>query len=338
MENIFLFYDINSSDVNSDNSSLLGEFPYWQPALAFSLFCNIAVPFGTVSVLYLPLLLVLFRLLKNEQLKVFNLIHVSLLIAAILDDILRTCLYCIYLPSALRYCICSNFINAMLYVEYIFFLIYRPLAFACLSVLQCLVIIGKRKLANIKVACGMIALCIGISFVSIVSIVRLFYEMDITIICYASTCPRSGLEIFRVRPLVIFFFLSVVATFASLAIVIVTSIWSCAIFRTYYAGGDDQLNHKMLSLPFIMPLVIISTPLLEGVLRVPVAHFLSTLSLDDLLPYWIAFSTSILSSVLRVLIRLPYPLILLYTHTRLRQAVKGLLNQLRNRSQVTPDQ
>ena len=86
MENFSLLYNNNSSDV-SDNISQLREFPYWQLTLAIGLFCNIAPPSFIVLVLYLPLLMVLLRMMKKEQLKALNLIHVSLLIASILDDI-----------------------------------------------------------------------------------------------------------------------------------------------------------------------------------------------------------------------------------------------------------
>ena len=139
-----MLYKSNSSDVSSSNSSLPGEFSYWQPTLAISLFFNITVPCGTVFVLYLPLLMVLLRIMKKDHFKLLNLVHVSLLIASILDDILHTSLYSIYLPSALRYCVCSRLINAMLNAEYRFFYVYRPLSFACLSVLQLFVILGKK--------------------------------------------------------------------------------------------------------------------------------------------------------------------------------------------------
>ena len=65
MENI-LFYDSNSSNVSSGNGILLGEFAYWRPTLAITLFLNITVPSATVLVLYLPLLVVLLRLVKKE--------------------------------------------------------------------------------------------------------------------------------------------------------------------------------------------------------------------------------------------------------------------------------
>ena len=337
MENISLLYKSNSSDVISNNSSLLGEFPYWQPTLAVALFCNIALPSITILVIYLPLLMVLLRMLKKELLKALNLIHVSLLTASILDDILRTCLFSIYLPSALRYCICSDLISAMIGAEYRFFFVYRPLAFACLSVLQFLVVIGKKKFVNLKVACAMIALSIGVSSVCSASLISQQYFMERRLICDTSFCPRNGPETVHANHAVILFSLVLIVLLPSLAVVVVTSTYSCAVFKKYYTGGDDQLNCRMLSLPFIMPLVIIASSLLEAFLSGSVAHVKSMLSLGDLFPYWIAFTNSVLLGVLRFFIRLPYPIVLLNTHTPLRAAVKGLLDRLKNGNRVIPE-
>ena len=336
MENISLPYESYGSDVSSGNSSLLGEFPYWQPTLAITLVLNIAVTSGTVLVLYLPVLAVMLREMRKGHFKPLNMVHVSLLIASILDDILRTSLYSIYLPSALRYCVCSNLVNAMLNAEYIFFIIYRSLCFACLSVLQCFVILGKKKLVNLKVACSMVAVCIGISFVCVASVVRLFYETDRRLYCQSSSCPKSGLETVLVNPLVIFFSLCLVVIFPSFVVVVITSTWSCAVFKKYYTGGDNHLNCRMLSLPFVMPLVIIASSMFEAALGGSVARVMSMLSYSDLLPYWITFTNSVLVTILRFFIRLVYPLMLLYTHSHLRQTVKRLLDRFKHLNCVIP--
>ena len=327
--------DSNSSNVSSGSSSLLREFPYWQPTLAITLFFNIALPSGIVLFLYFPLLVVLLRLLKKEQLKALNLVHMSLLIASILDIILRICLYSLYLPSAFRYCDCSGLLSAILTAEIMFFIIYRPLAFACLSVLQFLTIIGKKKFVNLKVACGMVALCIIVSFICVVAAGRQLYLADWRSVCGSSFCPDSRPETALVLRNVIILSLSLVFLLPSLAVVIVMSTWSCAIFKKYYTGGDDQLNCRMLSLPFIMPIVIVSA-VFEPLLAKLAASFISVFSLGDLFPYWIMFANSILLTVLHFFIRLVYPSVLLYTHTPLRQAVKRLLNRFKHHNYVNP--
>ena len=192
MENIFLLY--NTSDSSNGNSSLLREFPYWQPTLAVTLFFNTTTLSGVILILYLPLVIELLKIMKKEQLKALNLIHMSLLISSILDDILRICLNSVLYPSAFRYCVCSNLISVVISAEYVFFFVYRAFAFACLSVLQVLLVFGKRKFINLKVACGMVVLSIGTSFVCIASVIRLVCLLDRRSICDTSFCPKSGPE------------------------------------------------------------------------------------------------------------------------------------------------
>ena len=283
MENISLL--LESSESSGGNGSLLREFPYWQPLLAVSLLLNTLILSGTILVLYLPLLIEFIRITRNEQLKALNFVHVSLLIASILDNTLRICLYSLYLPSAFRYCVCSGIISAILIAEIAFFVIYRPLAFACLSVLQFLTIIGKKKFVNLKVASGMVALCITVTFAFIVPAGRQLYLAGWRSVCGGSFCPDSRPETAFVLRNVIILSLSLIFLLPSLAVVTVMSTWSCAVFKKYYTGGDDQLNRKMLSLPFIMPIVIIASSAFEPLLTRLVSSFISMLSLGDLLPY-----------------------------------------------------
>ena len=100
--------------------------------------------------------------------------------------------------------------------------------------------------------------------------------------------------------------------------VIVTYTLSCAHFKKYYTLAE-------------MPLVIIASSMHLGG---KFAHVMSKLALGDLFHYWFFF---ILLSVLRFIIRLPYPQILLNTHTPLRAAVMGLLDQLKNGNRVIPE-
>ena len=328
MENISLL--LNNSDVG-----LLREFPYWQPTLAVILFFYATVPSGTILIVYLPLLVALLRM-KKEHFKPLNWIHMSLLMASILEDILRICLFSIYLPSVFRYCICSSVVSVILGVVFIFFLVYRPFSFACLAALQLLVVLRKKKFANLKVSCGMITLCIGVSLVYVASILRTLYETNEKVVCYDSYCPNSRSESLFGDSIKIFSSILLVSFLPSLAIVISMSTWSCAIFKKYYTGGDDQLNRRMLSLPFIMPLALIASTVLEGILVLFVGNVISMLSSSDLFPYWIAFTNSVLLIFLRFFIRLVYPLVLVYTHIPLRNAVKRLLNRFKGRNRVTP--
>ena len=159
MENIsFLVND--TEDIFGNNGSLLiREFPYWQPMLAVVLFLLTISQASSILIIYLPLLVVLLRVLKKDHFKPLNLLHASLVIVWIAEDICQIIIYPIYLPSAFRFCTCSALLNTLLAITFTFGLIYRPFCFTCLSVLQLLVVIGNRKYITLKVSCGMIAAC-----------------------------------------------------------------------------------------------------------------------------------------------------------------------------------
>ena len=334
MENISSL--LNSSDSSGVNNSLIREFPYWQPTLAVALLLNTIMLFGIILVLYLPLLIEFVIIMKKEQLKALNLLHVSLLIVSSLNNILRVCLFYIHLPSAFRYCICYRLTSAIVIADITFFAVYRPLTHACLSVLQFLTIIGKKKFVNLKVACGMVALCSAVSFICIMTSGRQVYLADWRPVCGVSFCPDSGpTTAFVVRDIAILS-VSLIIFPPTLGVVIIISTWSCAIFKKYYTGGDDQLNRRMLSLPFIMPIVIIVSAAFEPLLTRLVASFILMLSLGDLFPYWIIFANSIMLTVSHSSIGLVYPSVLLYTHTPLRQAVKRLLLRFKRPNRVNP--
>ena len=335
MENISLL--VNSTDDIIGNSSFpIREFPYWQPILAVILFL-LAISHGSsILIIYVPLLVVLLRVVKKDNFKPLNLIHASLVIASIFEDVGRIILYPIYLPSAFRYCVCSASVNSLLGVLFTFFLIYRPFCFASLSVLQFLVVIGKKKFVTLKVSFGMITMCSGLAAIYTASTVKPTYDTIEKYVCYGSFCPNSRSEspfgFFVITFLVIIF----IAFLPSILVVVTLSIWSCAVFRNYYTGGDDQLNRRMLSLPFIMPLSILASSIVEGAQIILVEKIISMLSVGDLFPYWIMFTNFLLASFLRFFIRLIYPSVLLYTHRKLRRAFKRLVRDLKNRKFVTP--
>ena len=337
MENIISIL-VNSTDDIIENSSLpIREFPYWQPTLAAILLLLTISHASSILIIYVPLLVVLLRVVKKDHFKPLNLLHASLVIASIFEDIGRIILYPIYLPSAFRHCVCSASVNSLLGVLFTFFLIYRPFCFASLSVLQFLVVIGKKKFVTLKVSFGMIAVCSGLAAIYTAATVKPTYDTIEKYVCYESFCPNSRSE----SPLGFFaitFMANIfIAFLPSIFVVLTMSIWSCAVFRNYYTGGDDQLNRRMLSLPFIMPLGILASSSVEGAQIILVGIIISMLSsLGDLFPYWIMFTNFLLASFLRFFIRLVYPSVLLYTHRKLRRAFKRLVRDLKNRKFVTP--
>ena len=319
---------VNSSDLND---SLPGVFPYWQPTLAISLFGSITLPSVVILLLYLPLLVVLLKL--KDNFKPLNVIHMSLLLSTIIDDILRLCLRAIYFPSIYQRCICSDIVGTIYVVVSVFFPIYRLCAFICLAILQFLVIRGKKKFITLKVACGMITLSFGVSLVLICSLVRVFHETDERVFCYDAFCPNSRPESGISNLVKILISIYCGAYVPSIVVVAITSTWSCVLFKRYYTGGDDQLNRRMLWFPVVMPLAISASTFLEIIALQVIGEILTTFSLGVYLPYWILFTQLLALLFFRFITRLIYPLVLVYTHTRLRLAIK---EHLKGTNSVAP--
>ena len=181
--------DYNRSD--GDNFSL-GEFPYWRSTLSISLVTSTLMSSWIVAV-HVLLMVVLLKKGK-EHFKPFNLVHVSLLVSNILEEVIRCILDFIYLPSIQRHCICSVLVGTIYALELTFFSVYRPYMFAGLGVLQFLLIVGKKKFVNTKTAIGATALCIGISLIFISLTARVFYETNERLFCYDNHCPSTDSE------------------------------------------------------------------------------------------------------------------------------------------------
>lgn len=260
----------------------------------------------------------------------------SLLVSAISEHVVFLINWAIYLPSIYCYCICSDVVGTIYSGVIILFTVYRPVIFASLGILQLLVVFGK-KLKQVSLSCGMIATCIGFSAIVSTYTIKTVYESNEKPICNNCYCPgytpESSFSTFsRVSVTV-----TLISMAPSLVVVIVTSTWSLAVFKKYFTGGDDQLNRRMLSLPFIMPITISASYILEVGIVVATGRFLLSLSLGEYFPYWIVFTHTQLLTVLRFLSRLIYPLVLVYTHIPLQQAVKGLLQQFKINNRVNPE-
>ena len=94
-----------------------------------------------------------------------NLIHASLLVSTILENVLRFVLDLLYLPSLFRTCFCSPVLGTTYGLQVTIFTVFRQFTFACLGLLQFLVILGKKKLVSAKTAGGMIAFCVGLTLI-----------------------------------------------------------------------------------------------------------------------------------------------------------------------------
>ena len=321
MDNITLLLSNGSTD----------EFPYWRPTLAVDLSIYICLSLGSIFLLNIPLLVALLKINK-KHLKALNMFHIFLVVATIIEDISRLAIRFFLIPGVYRFCSCDG-VGATSYVIVVaFFIVYRCSMFSSLSVLQFLVIFGKKKLANLKASFGMIflSICIGLLFDA--AIAREVYRTRERVFCYDAYCPGHRPETGISNLMYVFFAFSAGAYLPSIAVVIATSTWSCVIFKRYYTGGDDQLNRRMLSLPFIMPLANSASAVLEVLSIQIVAEIMRRLPLGVYYAHWIVFAQTLVFFLMRLLSRIIYPLVLIYTHTELRRSILALLKWFKSNS------
>ena len=323
MENITLL--LNGSDA---------EFPFWQLTAAIDLSGYLFVTCIAIFILNFPLLVAFFKI-KKKQLTAINTLHMSLLIASIIEDILRAVARSWYVPNIYRFCYCGEGGYIMTIVVLVFFIFYRCSMFACLSVIQFLIIFGKKKWANLKVSFGMILLSVGIGILAIAASIRDIHGSRERVSCFNAYCPGHRPESGISNLIKVVFGVTLGAYLPSTALVIIMSTWSCAIFKKYYTGGDDSLNRRMLSLPFIMPLANLTSTVLEALSVEIISAILLNLPLGVFFNRWILFTQALALILLRFINRLTYPLVLVYTHIELRRSVKTLLKPGGNNS-VTP--
>ena len=331
MENITLL-------LNDSDAEFSAEFPFWQLTAAIDLSGYLFVTCIAIFILNFPLLVAFFKI-KKKQLTAINNLHISLLLASIIEDILRAVARCWYLPNVYRFCYCGEGGYIMTVVVLVFFIFYRCSMFACLSMIQFLVVFGKKKWANLKVSFGMILLSVGIGILAIAASIQDIHGSRERVSCFTAHCPGHRPESGISNLIKVAFGFTLGAYLPSTALVIIMSTWSCAIFKKYYTGGDDSLNRRMLSLPFVMPLANLTSTVLEVLSIEIISAILLNLSLGVFFNRWILFAQTLVLIPLRFMNRLTYPLVLVYTHIELRRSVKTLLKQLKpgGNNSVTPN-
>lgn len=158
------------------------------------------------------------------------------------------------------------------------------------------------------------------------------------VLCHGAHCPGNRAEVSISILSTVIIALTICGYIPCIAVVIVTSTWSCVIFKKYYTGEHYQLNHRMLSLPVIMPLALVASTVLEIIgIHLTTQILLNLLSLNVYFGNWILFVLALVLIPVRFLNRIFYPLVLVYTHCELRRSVVDLLKRFKGgNNRVTP--
>ena len=251
------------------NGTSLPQFPFWRETLAVWMITSLLT---NVSVAAVNLTLFVTMLKTKKLRKPINFIHMSILVTQTVTRVLFLLVVYVYMPPAWANCDCSIVISYIIRILYVFGSVYEPVAFAFLSCLQLLTIKGQKKLGRVAAAFICFSLAYSAAFIIeyiVIEVKRNFEELVIcSDVCIDPDDRDDGQQIplltSAIGPVILSFLL--LAWIPSLITITITATWSCLIFKQNYTGGDDQLNRRILSIPFIMPTVVVSTNIFSNVL------------------------------------------------------------------------
>lgn len=312
---IFFVNVSSGSGSGSEEQLELIEFPLWRPILALLI--------ATSSLLGLLILLVygsiLLTFAKTKSLhKPLSLVHFSLLIMGIILRLYVFVSVIIYLPPAVRYCICSPRVNDVNVSLASYGVTFRSVTFAYLSVAQLFIIKGRKRLVGYKAVRALIAsttaysVLLGIMGLVIHKTTGSQYLCET--LCSGANLKATTLSTYTIILIVIVVFILV----PCLGVILAMVIWSCIVFKKSYVGGNNELNRRIISLPVIMPLYTILSAALVYALR-ETSEIILKAAVADFFANWVIIIDRILSDLFEGG-GLFYPMILLYIHPQLRKA------------------
>ena len=263
--------------------------------------------------------------MKNNSLnKSLAIIHTYILTKNVFIRICYAATITAYTPSMIRFCVCSTATSPVLFYLHIYSISYQPFALVSLAVFQLLIIKGKKTLVNYKT--------VGASLI-IITIVSIFIPLAFAIVRHSDgntfictgICPGPSAS-----NIVLLLFVAYVAIAwtPSLLIVVMVTIWSCAIFKHNYAGRDSELNRRIISVPLIMPAIITLVTIIPFALF-RVADQIPTLSADAFVNNWTVSVNVLILLVNEILNGLSYPCLILFLTPKLFKSWKMLFKTKR---------
>ena len=302
-------FDDSDQNYSSGNGSIFEdeeEFPHWQVAMAVRVLLIVFVMLPINIFLNISVLITFFT--HKSLLKPINMIHIVLVgeLFVIKNTFIVVALF--VFPNVIRYCVCIDAINNVYFPLTAFNIVFVNVVLTCLSIVQFLIIKGKKKLVGWKV-------------VSTLVVLSIFYSLlwvNIFPLCTALCQGIPGSTTFSTYT-VLFVGLIVVVILPCISAIFLILMWSCFIFKKSYIGDDNHLNRRIISLPVIMPVVTIFATVFYFILREAFQNVLLQI-VTSYYPNWVLLSHEILGHLLEGSGGFIYPLVLLYSHPQLRSA------------------
>lgn len=321
--------------VNITNRSINGSGDFEQNPFAETTIIVLLLSF--IFLLAVPTIFInlslLVAFLKTGQIhKPLGVIHAALFVEVLLDKLSLTLILCLYYPPALRNCSCSRILSPIFFSSRVFISCYRPVMYVCLAISQLLIIKGKKRLVNYKATCGCLALGIvaGTAFATEAAV--LLTVNDELFGCSNFCSGQDTEDMFGSNNIVFISYISIV-WLPSFVLLSVSTIWSCLLFKKYSLGGNKQLNKRLISMPLILPAILVVSTVTTVLIRRLVFIVLQLFDLAYI-DYWFFVSGAMITLVSGILDGVLYQLILTYLNPRLFSTWKMMFYS--NISQVHP--
>ena len=330
------FWQNDSHEANET----LEEFPEWR--LTFSLvmlgFWLISVPLTTL--LSSSVLIAVNKSLVNKELAI---VHMYVLVLNSSIRIATAMTNSSFVSSVFRFCSCSEVGSSITFLLYLFNVSYQPYIFTSIAVLQLLILKGKRRLVNRKNVGITLTVVTAIAIaVPLIFIVAVISQDGMSPLC-SGGC--AGLDTSRLVGIFASFYGFV--WLPSSAVVVTITIWSCVIFKKNYAGGNGELNRRIIAMPLVIPFTITLTTIASfGLFRViDLVSTLPAVSSTAFVDNWIAFFRYFVALLNEISIGLSYPCMILFQNPKLWSSWKmlylsrnGCFAIILKHNQVSPEQ
>ena len=261
---------------------------------------------------------------KSEQFyKPLGILHASLLSEILINKLSLCIILCAYYPSALRHCFCSPILSTIFFSSRVWIANFRAIMYASVALCQLLIIIGK-KCVNRKTACGCVAFAVGVGAVFATESAILTNLNGERLGC-TDFCPGQNVGAsfnFSANTIVMISYIAL-TWLPSFVILLISTIWSCIVFKKCCIGANDQLNKRLISLPIILPAVFILTTLFAVLLRRLVLFVVQTYEVK-FIHYWLLVSGAMITLLDEILDGIIYQVILTYLNAHLFKTWKGL--------------
>ena len=253
----------------------------------------------------------------------------SLLLGLCVDKLMSCVEASVDYPNIIRYCDCMKMPQVLLILSRVFFVVYSVVVVTCQSVLQLLIMKGRKEWQNSykrSVGCLLVSAAVATFWTVAFFISNIVSESPIH--CH-SLCTSPNNRDFMNASLFVVVAYGIVTLVPAFLVTVTTSIWAFLVFKKKFMitnKEDVGLSRRILLIPVIMVFLLFCNSLLGYLAIVISDRVLDRASLEPFFGNWANYLSILLYFVLDILHALSYPLVLLFLYTRLRKTWKSLFS------------